>query len=116
MVGEACLRLNLKFHTRLITPFPVGFEYSNLSFAYRFTRSINGLGKLPTYFSLMPKDQKNIICTMMKYGAKARHLVQAAVKRVLKMKSFGSKELFHVMSMRDCDKTQMSVHGKHGTH
>ena len=30
MVGEACLRRNLKFHTRLITPFPVGFEYSDL--------------------------------------------------------------------------------------
>ena len=52
----------------------------------------------------------------MKYGAKARHLVPAAVKRVLKRKSFGSKELIHVMSMRDCDKTQMSAHGKHGTH
>ena len=24
--------------------------------------------------------------------------------------------LIHVMSMRDCDKTQMRAHGKHGTH
>ena len=47
----------LKFHRRLITSFLVGSEYSDLSFAYRFTSLINGLGTLPT-FSLMPKDQK----------------------------------------------------------